>query len=122
MGSPEFEAEDFPAGESRCHLVTREQAVGHPVLIAEAVEYRRLEGLHPQGRLVTMHGRGMSMGVQLRLALGAAFTEPAADHLAPARAAWPVLARSEHDRVFALFFEANGLAAANPAASRLGVR
>jgi AcrR family transcriptional regulator len=52
-----------------------------------------------------------SMGLQLQQTLGEAFASPAADHLELARAAWPVLARDETDRVFALFFEANGLAA-----------
>jgi len=52
-----------------------------------------------------------SMGLQLQQTLGEAFTSPAADHLELARAAWPVLARDETDRIFALFFEANGLAA-----------
>ena len=53
----------------------------------------------------------MSMGLQLQETLGAAFATPAANHLELARAAWPVLARDETDQIFALFFEANGLAA-----------
>lgn len=53
----------------------------------------------------------MSMGIQLQATLAEAFSTPAADHLELARAAWPVLARRETDPVFALFFEANGLAA-----------
>ncbi len=53
----------------------------------------------------------MSMGLQLQDTLAAAFTRPAADHLELLRAAWPVLATSEVDPIFALFFEANGLAA-----------
>lgn len=53
-----------------------------------------------------------TLGVQLRTALAAAFTEPAADHRALARMAWPTLARPEVDPVFALFFEAVGLAGA----------
>ncbi len=53
----------------------------------------------------------MSMGLQLQQTLGEAFAAPAADHLELARAAWPVLVRDETDRIFALFFEANGLAA-----------
>jgi AcrR family transcriptional regulator len=53
----------------------------------------------------------MSMGLQLQATLAEAFSEPARDHLDLARAAWPVLARAEVDAVFALFFEANGLAA-----------
>lgn len=52
-----------------------------------------------------------SMGLQLQQTLGEAFASPAADHVELARAAWPVLARDETDRIFALFFEANGLAA-----------
>lgn len=53
----------------------------------------------------------LSVGVELQQTLGPALAEPAADHLAVARAVWPVLARPEADPVFALFFEANGLAA-----------
>lgn len=54
----------------------------------------------------------VTMGLQLQEVLARAFTEPAADHLALTRAAWPVLARPDIDPIFALFFEANGLAAA----------
>ena len=57
----------------------------------------------------------MSMGLQLQTTLGAAFSTPATDHLELARLAWPVLARAETDRIFALFFEANGLAVAGRA-------
>ncbi len=53
----------------------------------------------------------MSMGIQLQDTLGEAFSTPAADHLELARRAWPVLTRDEADPIFALFFEANGLAA-----------
>lgn len=54
----------------------------------------------------------LSMGLQLQETLAAAFTERAPDHVELLRAAWPVLARPESDPTFALFFEANGLAAA----------
>ena len=54
----------------------------------------------------------MTMGAELQATLGAAFAAPASDHLALARAAWPLLARTEADPVFALFFEATGLATA----------
>jgi len=53
----------------------------------------------------------MAMGTQLQETLAPAFSSPADDHQALARAAWPVLARSRADPVFALFFEAAGLAA-----------
>lgn len=53
-----------------------------------------------------------ALGGQLMEALAPAFAAPAEDHLALARAAWPLLATAEADPVFALFFEANGLAAA----------
>lgn len=53
----------------------------------------------------------VSMGVQLQQTLAPAFTTPVRDHLELARAAWPVLAHPDADRIFALFFEANGLAA-----------
>lgn len=54
----------------------------------------------------------LSMGLRLQDTLAAAFTHPADDHLDLARAAWPVLADPDADRIFALFFEANGLATA----------
>jgi AcrR family transcriptional regulator len=57
----------------------------------------------------------MSMGLQLQETLSGAFSKPANDYVDLARAAWPVLARAETDRIFALFFEANGLAAAGRA-------
>jgi AcrR family transcriptional regulator len=53
----------------------------------------------------------MSMGMQLQGTLATAFTSPAVDHIELARSAWPVLAREDVDPIFALFFEANGLAA-----------
>jgi AcrR family transcriptional regulator len=54
----------------------------------------------------------VSMGLQLQTTLAKAFTATASDHTELLRAAWPVLARVEYDRIFALFFEANGLSAA----------
>lgn len=53
----------------------------------------------------------LSMGADLQQTLAPALGEPADDHLGLARAAWPVLAQPAADAVFALFFEANGLAA-----------
>ena len=53
-----------------------------------------------------------AVGVRLQDTLAEAFVAPAADHLALARTAWPVLAQPDADPIFALFFEANGLAAA----------
>jgi len=53
-----------------------------------------------------------SLGRQLQETLAAAFAAPAADHVALARTAWPILARPHVDPVFALFFEAAGLAVA----------
>ena len=53
----------------------------------------------------------VAMGLRLQEALATAFTLPAKDHRQLMAAAWPVVASPEHDRVFALFFEANGLAA-----------
>jgi AcrR family transcriptional regulator len=52
------------------------------------------------------------MGVQLQQTLVPAFAARASGHLAMVRAAWPILSDPSADRVFALFFEANGLAAA----------
>jgi AcrR family transcriptional regulator len=57
----------------------------------------------------------MSMGLQLQATLGEAFSEPARDHLDLARAAWPALASADADPIFAMFFEANGLAASGRA-------
>jgi AcrR family transcriptional regulator len=57
----------------------------------------------------------LSMGAQLQAALTGAFSTPASGHVELARAAWPVLADTEVDPIFALFFEANGLAAAGRA-------
>jgi AcrR family transcriptional regulator len=53
-----------------------------------------------------------AIGAQLQKTLAAAMSSPTADHLGVLRAAWPILARPEADPVFALFFEAGGLAAA----------
>jgi len=52
-----------------------------------------------------------AMGTRLRLTLAPTFSTPAADHVELVRTAWPILARPEADPVFALFFEASGLAA-----------
>lgn len=57
----------------------------------------------------------LAIGIELQERLARAFREPAADHRALARTAWPLLARPEVDPSFALFFEANGLAAAGVA-------
>ncbi len=52
-----------------------------------------------------------AMGAQLQTTLAPALSSPAADHLDLVRAAWPILAQPAADPVFALFFEAGGLAA-----------
>ena len=52
-----------------------------------------------------------AMGAELQATLAPALSAPTADHVELLRAAWPVLGRSEADPVFALFFEAGGLAA-----------
>ena len=52
-----------------------------------------------------------AMGFKLQETLAPAFSSPTADHLELVRTAWPILARPEADPVFALFFEAGGLAA-----------
>ena len=54
----------------------------------------------------------IALGMRLQETLMGAISKPSTDHLGLARAAWPVLARAEADPIFALFFEANGLAAA----------
>ena len=53
----------------------------------------------------------VSVGVQLQGALEPAFRSTVKDHLELVRTAWPVMARTEADAVFALFLEAIGLAA-----------
>jgi AcrR family transcriptional regulator len=57
----------------------------------------------------------ISIGVQLQGTLEPVFNAPVVDHLELVRAAWPVVANDQADSVFALFFEANGLAAAGRA-------
>ena len=52
------------------------------------------------------------VGLRLQETLAPAFAERAPDHVALARAAWPLLATPDADPTFALFFEANGLAMA----------
>lgn len=54
----------------------------------------------------------LAIGTRLQEVLTSAFTAPAGDHVALAKAAWPALARPEIDPIFSLYFEANGLAAA----------
>jgi len=51
-----------------------------------------------------------ALGIGLQAALADAFATPVADHTEMVRRAWPLLATPQHERVFALFFEANGLA------------
>lgn len=52
-----------------------------------------------------------AMGRQLQATLAPAFTTPASGHRELVARAWPLLAQPDNDRIFALFFEANGLAA-----------
>jgi AcrR family transcriptional regulator len=54
----------------------------------------------------------LALGSKLQAALLTTFSTPPADHVAMLRAVWPLLARPEADPVFALFFEAAGLATA----------
>jgi len=54
----------------------------------------------------------LTVGTQLQLTLEPAFGSPVSDYLELVRTAWPIVARPGADAVFALFFEANGLAAA----------
>ena len=54
----------------------------------------------------------LGVGIQLQQALEPAFRSPAKDYFQLVKAAWPVMARTEADAIFALFLEANGLAAA----------
>ena len=55
-----------------------------------------------------------AVGIELQQTLGQAFTTRAKDHLDLVRTAWPIFtdpeSKAETDAVFALFFEANGLA------------
>jgi len=54
----------------------------------------------------------LALGFELQSTLAAAFDDSITDHVAMLRAAWPVLTTPDADRVFSLFFEANGLATA----------
>ena len=53
-----------------------------------------------------------AIGAQLEGVLAGAVRKPVGDHAALVRSVWPLLARREVDGVFAVFFEASGLAAA----------
>jgi AcrR family transcriptional regulator len=53
----------------------------------------------------------VAMGAKLQAALAPALSTKATDHVELLRAAWPILAHLDADPVFALFFEAGGLAA-----------
>lgn len=57
----------------------------------------------------------VAVGLRLQAALDEVVHRPVADHTALLRLVWPVLTRPEHERTVALFFEANGLAAAGQA-------
>ncbi|MCU1393477.1 MAG: putative TetR family transcriptional regulator [Ilumatobacteraceae bacterium] len=52
-----------------------------------------------------------ALGARLQETLAPTLTSKAADHVALVRAAWPIVAHPTADPVFALFFEALGLAA-----------
>jgi AcrR family transcriptional regulator len=52
-----------------------------------------------------------ALGAELQATLAPAFSTLATDHRELLRTAWPILARPDADPVFALFFEAAGLAA-----------
>lgn len=52
----------------------------------------------------------VAMGAELQATLAPAISTPVADHVELLRTAWPLLAHPDADPVFALFFEANGLA------------
>jgi AcrR family transcriptional regulator len=53
----------------------------------------------------------LAMGIQLQATLAPAFAATqVADYFELLQTAWPILATDESDAVFALFFEANGLA------------
>ena len=54
----------------------------------------------------------VSLGVELQSLLAPAFAEGATEPVELVRRAWPALAHPDVDPTFALFFEANGLAAA----------
>jgi AcrR family transcriptional regulator len=54
----------------------------------------------------------VAMGLQLQERVAGSLGSPAADHRDLVRRAWSTLAHPDSDPVFALFFEANGLAAA----------
>ncbi len=54
----------------------------------------------------------VAIGEQLKQMLEPVFAAPAKDYLELLRVAWPIVAHPKADRILALFFEANGLAAA----------
>ena len=54
----------------------------------------------------------VGVGLRLQATLEPTFSRPVGDHVELVRTVWPALATAEADPVFALFFEAGGLAAA----------
>ena len=108
-------------------------------ILAAAVTVARAEGLHrcTYGRVGRAAGASdrmvayyfptvgalveavlMEVGLGLQAALAPAVSAPRADHRALLRALWPRLTHPDVDWVFALFFEAVGLAAADRAPYR----
>lgn len=53
----------------------------------------------------------MALGSELQRALAPIFVRKVSDHAQMLRTAWPIVARDDLARTFALFFEASGLAA-----------
>lgn len=109
------------------HKYTRKQ------ILEGAVDFALAEGLGALtfGRLATRMGTSdrvvvyyfptkttlisdvlLEIGNRLQAALARAFAEPASGHQQLAKAAYRVLARDDTDAIFAVYFEACGLAAA----------
>ena len=53
----------------------------------------------------------VAMGLQLQVTLADTLADPTADHVELIRVVWPAVTTDEASAIFALFFEANGLAA-----------
>lgn len=109
------------------HKYTREQLLDAAVELAltdglGALTFGRLaKWMHTSDRVIVYYFPSkttlvsevlVEIGNRLQQVLATAFTEPATGHRQLAKTAYGVLARAETDAIFAVYFEACGLAAA----------
>jgi len=137
MSTPSFSSRLYATGSAMKRLLQSPSGMGHrhdkDEILRAALDAALDEGLSQLtfGRLASRLGINdrtvvyyfptkhdlvtevvTALGERLQQALAEAFSVPADDHCALARAAWPVLANEDNDPIFAVFFEATGLATA----------